>query len=138
MRRRERKPKRDSSAEIPVEPLLNPEERRLRFVHENRQRLERVAGVGTLTRAVFNQRCADGPAWRRQLKAVIEEHAGPELLSKIDGMEVRKGVLRLEVAEPATRAALGFEWQQRLLAIMQIHLPSAGINAVRFVMGRAG
>jgi hypothetical protein len=83
----------------------------------------------------FRLRCC-GLAWKRRLVAVLEEHAGPELLSKVEGFEVRRGELRLETAEPAVRYELGLRWEQRLLAVLRTQLPSAGITAVRFVPAR--
>ena len=136
MGRRGRKSKPRSAPVVPVDGLMDPEERRLRFVYQNGQRADTFTAVGSVVKAEFEKRCSEGPAWRRQLAAVIEEHAGQELLSKIEGMVLRKGVLQLEVTEPALRSALGFQWQQRLLAILQNHVPAAGITSVRFVMGR--
>ncbi|GMV96685.1 MAG: hypothetical protein AMXMBFR83_10470 [Phycisphaerae bacterium] len=112
-------------------------DRQLTFVHRNGQHALRVSPVGPEVRAEFARRCSDGPAWRRRLVAVIEEHAGPELLAKVAGVELRRGVLKLEVSDATVRYELGLRWQQRLLAILQAHLPAAGISGVRFVVGRS-
>lgn len=112
-------------------------DRQMLFAHRNRQYALRASSIGAEVRAEFARRCSDGPAWRRRLVAVIEEHAGPELLTKVGGVELRRGVLRLEVADATVRYELGLRWQQRLLAILQAHLPAAGISGVRFVVGRS-
>ncbi|MFO7705049.1 MAG: hypothetical protein R6V43_07945, partial [Halopseudomonas sp.] len=54
------------------------------------------------------------PRWRRQLLAVLEEHAGA-LLDAVVVDSARAGVLRLTVAEPALLHYLRLQWEQRLL-----------------------
>ena len=93
--------------------------------------------VRGLLRAAFERHCK-GPAWRQQLMAVLEQHAGAGLLSKVQGVEARQGELRLEVSEAAVRYELRLRWEQRLLALLRSQLPAAGITAVRFVPGRCG
>lgn len=123
--------KAEFTADIPVDPR----DRKLYFAHLNRQRPERTEAVAGLVRAEFERRCR-GPAWKQRLMAVLEEHAGPGLLSRVQGLETRRGELRLEVSEAAVRYELGLRWEQRLLAVFKSRLPSAGITAVRFVAGR--
>jgi hypothetical protein len=123
--------KAEPTSDIPVDPR----DRQLYFAHRNRQRPERAEAIAGLVRVEFERRC-QGPAWKQQLLAVLEEHAGPGLLSRVQGLETRRGELRLEVTEPAVRYELGLRWEQRLLALFKSRLPSAGITAVRFVAGR--
>jgi hypothetical protein len=96
---------------------------------------ETTEAIAGLAQNEFRLRCC-GPTWKRRLAAFLEEHAGPELMSKVEGFEVRRGELRLETAEPAVRYELGLRWEQRLLALLRTQLPSAGITAVRFVPAR--
>jgi len=121
----------EATAEVPADPR----DRKLYFAHRNGQRAERAEPICTLLQAEFERRCR-GPAWKQRLMAVLEEHAGPGLLSRVQGLETRRGELRLEVSEPAVRYELGLRWEQRLLAILRSRLPAAGITAVRFVPGR--
>ena len=118
-----------------VEAPADPRDRGLYFAHRNRQGAEPAEAVCGLVRAEFERRCR-GPAWKQRLLAVLEEHAGPGLLSSVQGLEARRGELRLEVSEPAVRYELGLRWEQRLLALLRSELPAAGITAVRFVPGR--
>lgn len=134
MSKRKRAARSNPAAEavsIPIDPV----DRKLYFAHRNRQRRDPAEAVAGLVRLEFERRCC-GPAWKQQLLAVLEEHAGPGLTSRVQGLEARKGELRLEVAEPAVRYELGLRWEQRLLAVLRSQLPSAGITAVRFVAGR--
>jgi len=110
--------------------------RQLKWVQANRTPGTSWAAVGGLCQTLLKSPALRGPAWKRQLIGVLEEHAGPELLSRVEGIEVRRGVLRLEVAEPTLRYELGLRWQQRLLALLQARLPAAGVVAVRFVTSR--
>lgn len=105
----------------------------LKWVQANRTRGPSWAAIGGLAQAALAGPALKGPAWKRALIPVLEEHAGPELLSRIAGIDVRRGELRLEVAEPAVRYELRLRWEQRLLAVLRAQLPSAGISAVRFV-----
>jgi hypothetical protein len=105
------------------------------FAHRNGQAAETAAPVGDSLRAAF-QACCAGPPWKRRLAGMLQEQAGPELLSQVSDFYVRNGELRLEVAEPSALCLLRLRWEQRLLALLQAHLPSAGITAVRFVLGR--
>lgn len=122
----------------PVGAVLERQDRQLRFAHLNRQQPDPGAAVGGLLREEFSRRCSVGSAWQRRVIALLEEHTGLELLPRISGVELRRGVLRLEVAEAAARYDLGLRWQQRLLEIVRSHLPAAGIHAVRFVIGGSG
>ena len=119
----------------PLEVPVDPRDRRLYFAHRNGQRAEPAVAVAGLVRSEFEHRCS-GPAWKQRLLAVLEEHAGPGLTSRVQGLEARRGELRLEVAEPAVRYELGLRWEQRLLAVLRSQLPSAGITAIRFVPSR--
>ncbi len=122
-------------AEGITEVPADPRDRKLYFAHRNGQRAENAEAVCGLLRAEFERRCR-GVAWKQRLMEVLEEHAGPGLLSRVQGLEARRGELRLEVSEPAVRYELGLRWEQRLLALLRSRLPSAGITAVRFVPGR--
>jgi hypothetical protein len=78
-----------------------------------------------------------GPAWRRQLMAVLDEHAGGELLNHASIIGVRGGVLKLHVAEPAMMYKLRVAWEQRLLELLRTQLPGSGIHTIRFTAGPA-
>jgi hypothetical protein len=123
--------KAEPASEIPTDPL----DRKLFFAHLNGQRRERAEPIAGLVKAEFERRCR-GATGQQRLLALLEEHAGPGLLSRVQGLETRRGELRLEVSEPAVRYELGLRWEQRLLALLKSRLPSAGITAVRFVPGR--
>ncbi|HOB74432.1 MAG TPA: DciA family protein [Phycisphaerae bacterium] len=112
------------------------DDRQLKWVQANRTPAVSWASVAELCGALLKGPSLRGPAWKRRLIGVLEEHAGPELLSRVEGIEVRRGVLRLQVAEPAVRYELGLRWEQRLRAVLQAQLPEAGVIAVRFVTSR--
>jgi len=114
---------------------VDGEDRRLYFAHRNGQRRETAEAVRGLVEAEFKRSCR-GPAWRREVLGLLAERAGPELLARLAGLEMRRGELQLEVAEPAARYELRLRWEQRLLEMLRMHLPSAGITAVRFVASR--
>jgi len=105
--------------------------RQLRWIHQNRP-LSRPEAVGEIARKVVESQCQGGPAWRRGVFAMLEEHAGAELLQHIGGVDLRGGVLKLEVAEPAVAYHLRLQWEQRLLEVCQACLPAAGVHTVRF------
>ena len=88
--------------------------------------------VGAIARKVIESQCLTGPAWRRSVFTMLEEHAGPELLEHVAGINLSDGVLRLEVAEPAVAYHLGMRWEQQLLEACQASLPAAGVHTVRF------
>jgi hypothetical protein len=75
-------------------------------------------------------------AWRARLVGVLEEHAGAELMQRVTVLDVRQGVLRLEVESPAEAYHLRVGWEQKLLCLLQVQLPGAGIHTVRFITAR--
>ena len=112
-------------------------DKQLRFVQSNRDaRVNRrfPVPVGTVAAEWLNSGSMTGPAWRRQLSAVLSEHAGP-LMEVASIVSVRKGELRLHVYEPALMYSLRMNWEQHLLNVLQAELPAAGIHVVRFVTG---
>jgi hypothetical protein len=90
--------------------------------------------VGKVAAEVLKSGSLAGPAWRRRLLAVLEEHAAA-LLEHASIVGVRHGVLRLHVAEPALMYSLRMTWEQRLLNVLRTELPESGIQALRFMAG---
>jgi len=115
-------------------------DRQLRCVQENRTKRLREASAqqaGDIARTVLASGRLTGPAWRRRLVAVLEEYGDPELMHCASIVDVRKGVLRLHVTEPAIMYNIRLRWERRLLGLLQTHLPDAGIHVVRFTTGGA-
>jgi hypothetical protein len=110
----------------------------LRHIQENRDgRVSRrfPVSVGQVAADLLRSERLAGPAWRRRLVAVLEEHAGDELLNHASIVGVRSGVLRLHVAEPALMYKLRVAWEQRLLTLLRTQLPDSGIHTIRFTAG---
>ena len=109
----------------------------LRWVQENRTLRDRGGGcevVGAVARGLLASGCLAGPAWRRRLLAVIEEHAGSDLLGRAAVAGLRNGVLRFQVRELGLAYALRLRWEQRLLDLLRAEVPEAGIHTVRFIV----
>jgi len=47
-------------------------------------------------------------------------------------VEVRAGVLRLSIAEPAVRYRLRMTWEERLVSLLREGLPQSGVSRVVF------
>lgn len=110
--------------------------RQLRQISENRRWREWRSAVGPLAREVLSSRRVHGPVWRRRLIGVLEEHAGGELLDQAWPRSIQNGVLTFDVENPAAAYALRLQWEQHLLAVLEVQLPAAGIHTVRFAVGR--
>lgn len=111
---------------------MNRSRRQLEWVQRNHPSY-RSDHVGTLARQVMESQIRKGFAWRRNVFALLEEHAGAELLIHVAGIDLYQGVLKLEVTEPAAAYHLGMLWEQRLLELYQTRLPAAGVHTVRFI-----
>lgn len=112
----------------------------LKYIQANRDaRVSRrfPVSVGEVAADLLRDEQAAGPAWRRRLVAVLDEHAGGELLDHASIVGVRAGVLRLHVAEPALMYKLRLAWEQRLLELLRTQLPDSGIHTIRFTAGPA-
>ena len=92
--------------------------------------------VGKIAADILQSGPMTGPAWRRQVVAVLDEHAAP-LLEHASIVGVRGGELRLHVAEPALMYSLRLTWEQRVLNLLRAELPESGIYALRFTTGPA-
>jgi hypothetical protein len=115
----------------------NLSDEQLKYVQGNRDgRVSRRSPVpiGQVANDFLRSEQLAGPAWRRRLVAVLEQHAG-EVLNHASILGVRDGVLRLHVAEPAMMYKLRLAWEQRLLELLQAQLPGSGIHTIRFTAG---
>jgi len=108
------------------------EESQLRWIAQHREVAESAASVGRLAQELMASGRLQGPAWRRRILSVLEENGAEELLGQASLCGIRNGVLTFEIAEPAARYHLRLQWEQRLLRLMQVSLPAAGVTAVRF------
>ena len=113
------------------------DDRQLQWVHRNRTKYTgiRAGAIGPLLRELVDSPALRGPAWKRELVAVLNEYAGPELLDQAEIVNVRKGVLTFHVPDPAASYHLRLQWEQRLLQLLHARLPAAGIISVRFTAG---
>lgn len=115
-------------------------EQQLRFVQDNRDKRVRArlpVRAGQVAGELLKSGTLVRPAWRRRLLAVLEEYAGRELLDYAAVVSVRAGVLRLHVAEPGLMYRMRLAWEQRLLEVLRVELPEAGIHSIRFSTGAA-
>lgn len=112
------------------------DERQLGWVQSNQARPEHSAAIGDLAQQFMKSPAVRGPAWRRRLLAVLEEHLGTAVVEQVQEVRVRHGVLRMAVVEPGVRYELGLRWEQRVLDLIRAHVPEAGIHTVRFVNAR--
>ena len=99
------------------------------------QRQGETALASKLALELLDARAARAGASERA-RAVLAEHAGPDLLREVTALRLHGCVLTLEVAEPALLYHLRLRWEQRLLDLMRRHLPDTGITAVCFRAGR--
>lgn len=109
----------------------------LKYIQGNRDgRVSRrfPVSVGLIAAEILRSEQLAGPAWRRRLLAVLEEHCS-ELLRTASIEGVRNGELRIHVAEPAMMYKLRMDWEQRLLELLRSQLPDCGIHTIRFTAG---
>lgn len=121
-------------------PLQNVSDQQLKYIQENRNKpvsRRSPTPIGEVAAELARSEQLAGPAWRRRLVAVLEEHAGGELLNHASIVGVRGGVLRLHVAEPTMMYKLRVDWEQRLLSLLRTQLPDSGIHTIRFTTGPA-
>lgn len=107
--------------------------RQLQWIHHNRK-ASQADTVGKIAHDIVDSQHLAGPAWRRSVYAILEEHGGAELLKHVGGIGLRDGILKLEALEPAAVYRLGLLWEQPLLKACQSQLPAAGIHTVRFTV----
>lgn len=110
----------------------------LKYVQGNRDsRVSRrfPVPIGSVAADLVRSEQFAGPAWRRRLVEVLEQHATGELLDHASIVGIRDGVLRLHVAEPAVMYKLRLAWEQRLLELLHRQLPDCGIHSIRFTAG---
>ncbi len=94
-----------------------------------------AAAAGDLVKAALEARTKLSVLQRRLL-GMLEEQAGGELLDHVTLVEVNRGVLRVETAEPAVLYDLRLRWEQRILELVDTHLPEMGIHTVRFALAK--
>ena len=73
---------------------------------------------------------------QERLGVVLREHGASELAEQVAIRGVYRGILLLEVAEPALAYHLRLRWEHKLVSLMRLCLPEAGINVVRFITAR--
>jgi hypothetical protein len=95
----------------------------------------RVVPAGDLVKAALEARTKLSTLQRRLL-AMLEEQAGGELLDHVTTVEVSRGTLRVETAESAVLYDLRLRWEQRILGLVDAHLPELGIHTVRFALAK--
>jgi hypothetical protein len=108
------------------------DDERLKWICRNRPQEQPVERVGPLASQVLGSARVAGPAWKRRLLSLLAEHVGPELLDHAEPVGLRGGTLTFQVAEPAVLYHMRLQWEQRLLQLVRIRLPEAGISAIRF------
>ncbi|UCD29903.1 MAG: hypothetical protein JSV03_05345 [Planctomycetota bacterium] len=108
------------------------DERQLHRVQENKARYRLPTTIGPYVQSVLKSSRIGDSAIPRRIIAVLEEHAGAELLDSIDMVGVRGGILSLCVIDAAALYKLRLEWEQKILLLMQSQLPGLGIIEVRF------
>lgn len=108
------------------------EGRRLEWVQRNCGAKAGSETVGVWAERVVMGRLSRLPAWRRRLLGVLQECLGSDWSRYIVVVDLRDGVLRLGVGEPARLYQLRLRWEQRLLAVLQARLPAAGIHAIKW------
>jgi hypothetical protein len=91
--------------------------------------------AGDLVRAALEARTKLSTLQRRVL-SMLDEEAGGELLDHVTSVEVNRGVLRVESSEPAVLYDLRLRWEQRILGLVDTHLPELGIHTVRFALAK--
>ncbi|MBN1510136.1 MAG: hypothetical protein JW955_25035 [Sedimentisphaerales bacterium] len=72
----------------------------------------------------------------RRLLAVLDEEGGAELVDRVVGLGLKRGVLRIETGDGVTVYELRLRWEQRLLRAVQKELPEVGVHAVRFALAK--
>jgi len=88
--------------------------------------------VGPVLADVLGRALRPRPRRERELLELLWEQAGPELMDHVLDVEVRAGVLRLSIAEPAVRYRLRMTWEERLVSLLREGLPQSGVSRVVF------
>ncbi len=107
---------------------------RLQWVQRNRtrRRTRPAQPVGPVLADVLGRALRPRPRRERELLELLWEQAGPELMDHVLDVEVRAGVLRLSIAEPAVRYRLRMTWEERLVSLLREGLPQSGVSRVVF------
>ncbi|HOW69164.1 MAG TPA: DciA family protein [Phycisphaerae bacterium] len=117
---------------------MTRETRRLEWVRRNRGERKGAEAIGVWAAWVVSHQLTALPAWRRRLLGLLEECLGADWQSCVVEVELRDGVLRLGVSEPARLYHLRLRWEQHLLDVLRAELPAAGIHTIRwFIVDRA-
>ena len=107
---------------------------RLRWIEKNRRSPREPELVGSVARAVLAEGARLGTERHRKVLSTLAEHAGPALMEWVCAVGLHRGVLRLEVSDPAALYHLRLQWEQPLLEILRAELPACGIHTVRFTV----
>lgn len=94
-----------------------------------------IVSAGSIAQKLLEKQ-AKVCAQDRRLLALLEQEAGSGLGEHVAGLRLTRGVLRIEVNEPALLYGLRLKWEQRLLAVLQEGAPELGIHTIRFVTAR--
>ncbi len=108
--------------------------RRLEWVQRNRTRprARQPEEVGPLVRMALAATLRSRPRGEREVWAALWDRAGAELMDGVLDVELRGGVLRLSVVDPARRYRLRLTWEQRLLGLLGETVPQVGVYRVVF------
>jgi len=107
-------------------------DRHLHWTWKNRAHRRMPIPIGPVLRKTLDHSQVAGSAIQRRLVLILEEHVGGQLLDHASVVGVKQGVLTFYVSEPAVSCQLRLQWEQRLLQLLQVQLPGAGITEIRF------
>lgn len=113
-------------------------ERELAWVQRNHPQRRAPEAVGSLVQALLPSSRLGKCVCRQRLVSLLEQRAGPALLQHVSGLEIRRDVLLLRVAEPAMLYHLRLRWEQEIIQLLETELPEVGVHTVRFVSSVIG
>lgn len=113
---------------------MDRDTRHLVWVQRNRGKRQGAEAIGAWAQRAVIEQLGALPAWRRRLLGTLEECLGADWNTYVMGVDLRDGVLKIGVGEPARLYQLRLQWEQRLLDVLRAELPAAGIHTIRWVV----
>ena len=105
---------------------------RLQWVQNNHARRRSPKLIGADVQKILASPKVAGSAMQRRIGVILQEYAGDDLMSHAAVGGVDRGILTLYVEDAAMLYHLRLMWEQKLLQLMQVQLPGAGIHEIRF------
>ena len=108
----------------------------LRWVHQNRQPVQRCVPIGKLAGDLLEQQSLSMAKWLGELQRAIAEGTDGDFRRRCSLGGLRAGTLTILVDDPSWVRGIRDEWLVPLLELLKGQRRRFGVSSIRFVEGR--